>query len=583
MKHLNFAALFGGLLLSSSTIAQVSFSNNTALFTTQATHSGVAMGIVDMNGDKLDDVVRLDNTNDLYIEYQVPGQGFTEFNYGPVGSGNEWSMCVADFDRNGYNDIFVGDYNRSELLTANGTGDNYTQATIGTNIFVQGSNFMDVNHDGHLDIFACHDNSMSHIYVGDGTGNFPEGYAGVDMSTVPASDNSGNYACIWTDYDNDGDVDFYISKCRQGVTDPNDGRRINQLFQNDGTGNYTEVGQAANLRDGGQSWLTDFQDIDNDGDLDALIINHDIPSRLLVNNGDGTFTEITNGSGLDGTLNLTGIQAFFRDFDNDGWMDVFVTGDQHRLFWNDGGGSNTFTLDASNPFGNDQIESCAIGDINDDGFLDIYAGYANIFNSPSNIDDALWTNNGNNNGYISFYLEGTLSNINGLGARVNLYANGNGWSKQIREVRSGEGYGVMNSFKQHFGLGTTTMVDSVVITWPSGTIDKLVNPNINQCIAVVEGSTGVGINTPEAPSAHVSVFPNPFKDNVTVQITNYDFTNNNDLQLNIYSIDGRLVHLIPAINSPVININNMALAPGLYTYELRSNTEVLFKSKMIRE
>ena len=128
--------------------------------------------------------------------------------------------------------------------------------------------------------------------------------------------------------------------------------------------------------------------------------------------------------------------------------------------------------------------SLAIGDLNHDGFLDIYSSYANAFNSPSNIQDRLWMNDGNSNNFFSVILEGTMSNINGIGARVELHGR---WGQQIREVRSGEGYGIMNSFTQHFGIGTSNSISKLVVKWPSGVIDEIINPAINNCLAIIEG------------------------------------------------------------------------------------------------
>ena len=110
--------------------------------------------------------------------------------------------------------------------------------------------------------------------------------------------------------------------------------------------------------------------------------------------------------------------------------------------------------------------------MNDDGFLDVYAGYAQIFTTPSSIEDRLFLNDGNSNHHIRVLLEGVVSNINGIGARVEAYGI---WGKQIREVRSGEGYGIHNSFTQHFGLGQATAIDSIVVRWPSGIIQNIDN------------------------------------------------------------------------------------------------------------
>ncbi|MEL6866455.1 MAG: FG-GAP-like repeat-containing protein [Bacteroidota bacterium] len=460
----------------------VSFSNQNALLTNSNFHSGVAMGIVDMNADGLDDIIRLNDARILNIEYQQADGSFSNFNYGTLSNRNEWSMCIADVDQNGYNDILVGGaYNDIRLLKANANGSNYSSSTLpNSSIFLQGANFVDIDNDGWVDIFACHDDAESRDYRNLQNGNFV--FDDALINTNLPSGNSGNYASIWTDYDNDGDLDMYLSKCRQGVTSSADPRRINLLFQNDGNNNFTEVGAAAGLRYGDQTWSADFADIDNDGDMDCFMLNHYTPSLLLENNGDGTFTDITASSGLAPFLDLFGIQGLFSDFDNDGFVDLIVTGTEHRLFFNNGDG--TFR-NQSNPFTADQIESVAIGDLNHDGFPDIYAGYANLFNSPTSKDDILFMNSANSNNFLAVNLLGLSSNINGIGARLELHGT---WGIQIREMRSGEGYGIMNSLTKTFGIGSASSIEKLVIKWPSGTIDELRNPSINSFLTITEGS-----------------------------------------------------------------------------------------------
>ncbi len=463
----------------------VAFTDGTTLLG-EDNFSGLPMGVIDMNGDGKDDIVQFNNARQLRIQYQNgPGQPFTSHFHGTVSNSNQWGTVIADFDHNGFNDVMSGGaYDNLKIITNNNGLDSYSQSTLtNSNIFLQGANFADINNDGWADIFACHDDAESRAYQNNQDGTLTYSPSLISTETVPASDNSGNYASMWIDYDNDGDLDLYISKCRGGVNSPTDPRRINMLWQNDGNNNYTEVAEQANLKIGEQTWLSDFGDIDNDGDLDAIVINHFSGPNLMRNNGDGTFTEITSGSGLMPTLdpsNYYGIQGFFRDFNNDGYLDLMVSGDNHYLFYNNGDG--TFQ-NAPNPFGSNQIQSFSVGDINHDGFLDIYAGYANGLNSPSTTKDRIWLNQGNANNFINIQLEGTVSNINAIGARVELYGS---WGKQIRDVKSGEGYGLVNSYTQHFGIGVSTQIEKVVVRWPSGIVDEVLNPDINQFLYILE-------------------------------------------------------------------------------------------------
>lgn len=482
-KFTKLFLLFCLVILSTQVFAQLSFTNQNALLNGD-NFSGVAIGVTDVNNDMLDDIVRMDQGNVLNVQYQTAGGGqFTEYFFGEVANGSQWMLTAADCNNNGFADFMTGDYTHSRYIISDDLGLNYTGIEFpGDDFFAQAANFVDINNDGFLDAFICNDDGESFIYRNNGISGFEVQNDWIDMSINGSSgeEASGNYGSIWTDFDNDGDIDLYIAKCRQGVGSQTDERRINKLFVNDGNNNFTEMGGEYGLRIGYQSWTGEFNDIDNDGDLDCFITNHDHVNQLLENDGTGHFTEITDGAGLD--YQGTAIQGIMRDFDNDGYMDIIVTGSAHALYLNNG--DKTFTQ-VDNPFDDNGIESLAVGDLNHDGFVDIYAGYANIYTSPSNIPDVLWMNDGNNNNHFSVHLTGTTSNKDGVGARIEIYGD---FGIKVREVRAGESYGISNSVNSHFGLGQFTAIDHMIVKWPSGIIDVIPNPNINTCMEVIEGT-----------------------------------------------------------------------------------------------
>ena len=468
--------------------AQISFTNKTSLLTPVNHFSGVAIAVTDINGDGLDDIARLSQGTALNVQFQTePGQAFTSTGMIPLpGTDDTWGMCAADVNNDGLGDILAGGReNGIKIARANPVtgGNTFTiQNITSPATFVQGVNFADINNDGWLDAFVCHDYGISRIFGNDGDGTFTYQPNWIDLATVPASDNSGNYGSVWSDVDNDGDLDLYIAKCRQGVTDPTDPRRINQLFLNNDDFTFTQdITNTTGLRIGAQSWTADFGDIDNDGDFDCFITNHDVNSQLLENDGAGHFTDITIEAGLMGVIQGLPLQGIFRDFDNDGFTDIIVAGDFHYILRNNG--NKTFSK-APNPFSNKQIESFAVGDLNGDGFQDVYAGYAIVYTDPSNIPDALWMNKGNDNHFYGLNLRGIQSNRSGVGAKVRVYS---ALGIQTREVRSGESYGISNSLQIQFGLGQITQIDSVVINWPSGIRDVLYQPVIDQYSTLYEG------------------------------------------------------------------------------------------------
>ncbi|MCB0756716.1 MAG: CRTAC1 family protein, partial [Flavobacteriales bacterium] len=237
-----------------------------------------------------------------------------------------------------------------------------------------------------------------------------------------------------------------------------------------------------------------FQDFDNDGDFDAFITNHDV-NNMLLENQNGVFVDIYSGSGLDMSVG-TPIQGLMRDFNNDMYVDILVTGSDNQttyaLYLNNG--DKTFTR-VDGAFGSSGMYSIATGDLNHDGFLDVYGSYATLYTNPSNTPDAVWINDGNDNNWLAVDLEGTISNKSAIGSVVRMYGP---WGMQVREVRSGESYGICNSLISYFGLAQNTQIDSVVVDWPSSGIHTVVeNPSPNQYLTIVE-------NTCVAPEAFIT-------------------------------------------------------------------------------
>jgi len=574
-----------GLLLAQT----IHFSDQTSLLPNNTYSSGNSIGVCDMNGDKKDDIVRSDNSNMSICTWQSTGN-FIE-NTHVYALSAPWGMCVGDVNNDGFNDVHWGEGASARLMVWNGsgyTGSNVTSLTGAGSIFVQGCNFFDINNDANLDMFICNDVAMSHIYMGNGANGWTYNNSNeMPLATTPSSDNSGNYASIWSDINNDGYPDLFITHCRQGVNNSSDARRIDQIFINNGDGTYTQdVTNWTGLRDGAQGWSTSFGDIDNDGDMDAMVLNYGVNSTLMINDGTGVFTNAMATSGIPNTTNYFGENVTFHDFDNDGFLDMLVSGDEHYIM--KGNGNGTFTA-LTNPFvyGTNMIRAHAVGDLNNDGFLDVYASYCSLYNSPSGTrHDRLYMNtevtNGNTNHYIIFDLEGGgvagYSNKNGVGAIVKIYGP---WGVQVREVRSGEGYGIQNSFAVHFGLGQNAGIDSVIVQWPSGIVDEMLELPGDAHYTIVEGAFPTATGNINHHAFHMALGPNPMSEQLTVNLFNAEQYGLDNLTVEIVDITGKVVYSNSQLTSNTLVIDKSVLASGLYMVQVSNATERLSAQKLI--
>ena len=432
--------------------------------------TGSAMCIVDMNNDHLDDVVGVNSTN-INIHYQQSGGSFlsTNITTSQANYPASWSMCAGDIDANGYTDLLYAGGGGVTFMMANNTGTAFTEISGPEYVFCQRSNMVDINNDGHLDAFVCHDVDPNVYYMNDGFGNLTFNQGGLGDSP-----SGGNYGSIWTDVDGDHDIDLFIAKCGSA--------NINQFHMNDGFGNYTEVAGMHGLMDNIQTWSSAWGDFDNDGDMDAVIGASSMVNggHRVMENINGQFTDVAVGSGFD-LFSGTSIEWITHDFNNDGFLDVLGAG---ALML--GNGDLTFMQASITPLNG------PIGDLNDDGFLDIQNG------------NTLYMNDGNSNHYFKVHTVGTVSNANGIGARVKIVTPS---GDQIRDIKSGDGFHNMSSMAAHFGLGSETQILEVTVYWPSGIVNTISNPNIDGSLEIVEGiSTGVDENV---FSPVFSVFPNP--------------------------------------------------------------------------
>ena len=540
--------------------------------------SGSERGLVDMNNDKLDDLVSIQTTS-INIHYQLEEGGFNPVSIETSYADNtpSWSMAAGDFDRNGYNDLLYGGGNGVTFMQANSDGTSYTEISGSEYVFSQRSNFVDINNDGHLDAFVCHDVQPTVYYINDGNGvleffqgpndeGISSGIGGVayDLAPYPGVQEGGNYGSVWIDYDNDRDIDMFIAKCRGGSVQ----WKNNELWRNNGDGTFSNVADVSgyyqgfypdgghsnesNLGDPVQTWSSAWGDFNNDGFMDVYVgasATGDGGHKLMKNNGDGTFTDVTSGSGAEEAP--WGIENNSADVDNDGYIDILTNG---GILLNNGDFTFTlYTADAPGPG--------AIGDANNDGFVDVFNG-TNLYLQEGN--------NGNN--WLKIATHGVTSNINGIGARIEI--NSPGIGTQIRDVMSGTGFRYMSSLNTHFGIGSDSSVNSITVYWPSGTVDVINNPGINTTIHVAEGET---LSLENSFIEDLIIYPNPVRNTLTIGSS----LNLDQSIISVFDIAGRRVmnyRLVNGINS----VNVSELSVGEYILRVITKEGEMSSQKFIK-
>lgn len=521
-------------------------------YTTQTVstiNSAYNICVADMNGDGKDDIAGV-SANNLRIHYQGTTPGTFSVSDFPITGTSmmpTWSMAAGDTNKDGFNDLVLGNGSGLSVWRSNSTGTAYSNFTPGQYIFCQRTNFADLNNDGNLDVFSCHDIAPNCYYLNDGANNLTFYQSTVTPGAMNFGTIGGNYATLFTDFDNDGDSDVFVSKCSGPPC---------ELHRNDGAGVYTDISAIAQINVTPiQTWSSAIADFDNDGDMDIIITASAGLHKYFRNNLDTTnsteeaYTDITAGSGWD-TNTSTNIDNVAYDFDNNGYVDVLAGG--NKIMFNQG--NSTFL-----PVSYSGISVGAIGDLNNDGFLDIQNGSTIRYAIP------------NSNNWIKVLLKGIQSNSNGIGARVEIYGS---WGKQIRDIRSGEGFKYMSSLNAHFGIGTATTVTQVVIIWPSGTVDVINNPSANQSLTVIEGSSPLSlVNNGDAS---IILYPNPATDILTI-------SNIESLMIkkvSVISTIGKVIKTVPLNNN---SFSIADLAEGLYILTIETEDGKKYSESFIKK
>ncbi len=402
------------------------------------------------------------------------------------------------------------------------------------------------------------------------------------------ADESGIYSVlgmemmgsVWGDYDNDGDQDIFI---------PTYPTYPAFLYSNNGDATFTDVTVETGIENSlGSSRGSDFIDYDNDGDLDVYITRVKYADRpnmdtcQLLRNDNGVFVDVPSAQVVARTIR----GMAWVDYDNDGDPDLHLVeeGGRDILFRNDG---NDIFVDVAEEVGllktvvdGWPVEMSTRGgqtwaDWDADGDLDLIL--------PSYSYPYLMRNDGgNSNNWLEIKLKGVLSNRSAAGARVIAVAQD---LKQMREVHIGSGYLTGPPLDVHLGFGQRTNVDSLIVRWSRGTIDVLTDVEVNQIISIEEGSapTIVASNSTILPAEFglEQNYPNPFNPVTTID---YCLSRKSRVELAVYDLGGRKIRTLvssakePGSHSAIWNgcdSQGKFVASGIYFYRLTTDRRTL--------
>jgi hypothetical protein len=461
--------------------------------------------------------------------YRNNGDGtFTDVteSAGLKGIGYSMGVAAADYDNDGFVDLYVTGVNQNQLFHNNGDG-TFTDvtakagvtgmvSTVGKALSVT-AGWFDYNNDGLLDLLVINYldykiQTATHCV----TGGYPAYCSPVDFLGTPnilyRNNGDGTFTDVseqsrvaqyvgkgmgvaFADYDGDGFTDVFIS---------NDTFQ-NYLLHNNGNGTFTDVGVLAGVAYNGfgnavAGMGTDFRDLDNDGRPDIFetaMFGEGFP--IYKNMGEGQFQDVTAAAQMAGSTNrLTAWGAGAFDFDNDGNKDLFTANADildnaplvaHRpavlpngLFRNKG---NLVFEDVSAKAGAGftapaMHRGAAFGDLNNDGRIDIVV---TALNGPPKI---LMNRTKNGGHWIILKLAGVKSNRDGLGTKVKITT---ARGVQYNHATTAVGFNSSSDKRVHFGLGDANLVHEIELKWPSGTRQVLTNVNADQVLTVKENAS----------------------------------------------------------------------------------------------
>jgi len=443
--------------------------------------SGGGVSFFDFDKDGWDDITLATQKSNQIFFYKNNNGSFEKLNNLISNTCESKQLLWIDYDNDADMDLYVTCFKDINRLYQNQGDLEFIDVTEVSGLSLVslksiGASWGDINNDGWLDLYITNkvtnaEENINNLFMNNKDGSFSE------ISILSNSTDPGKkpFCISFIDINNDLFPDIYIAQ---------DKKAVNTMLMNLGDTTFSDISVSSHsdlVMDGMSVTVGDY---DNDGDLDIYVTNIPEGNKLLRNNGDETFTEIAEIAGV--SYYGYGWGANFLDYNNDGFDDLYVSGQEigkdgiPSLLYTNNGKGGFDVLESGMQKDTVMSISNAVGDINNDGYPDIVVNNFDIYPSM------LWKNTGGNNNWIKIQLRGVDSNRDGIGSFISVYS---GPLVSTRYTQSATGFLAQNTANHMIGVGENTLIDSVIISWPSGNKDILKKLPSNKPYRIVEGST----------------------------------------------------------------------------------------------
>ena len=438
---------------------------------------GNGISLYDFNQDGLDDLTFCSKNGGVRT-FVSDGQSFTELNVIPYIEGDIKQVMWVDYDNDDDPDFFCSIYGASCMLFRNDNELGLVNVTDSLNLPITtgksfGAAWADFDRDGFLDVYVCNYDfilpaaTSNWFFRNNGDGGFEE------IANVFGCDNGmrASFQPAWIDINFDLYPDLFVI---------NDKYHGNAFYKNN-DGVFDDVSALFHLNHQMESMSNSWSDFDNDLDFDVYVSNT-VQGNILMRNEGDLFVDIASDAGVD--IGSVCWSALWIDYDHNGKDDLHVStnspafnGNQNYLFRSET--DSTFYPDIIQG-DNAPVIASAMGDINADGYID----FVEMKQYPLGIK--IYRNNGGENHWLKVSLKGTASNHDGVGTLIRYYVQG---EEKIRATFCGENFLSQNSQYEILSLNDALSVDSLFIEWPSGWVDKFFDIQGDQFFEITEGST----------------------------------------------------------------------------------------------